>query len=162
MRRGFPHHRWIMRISHRHHTHITGPAHLHHGFFSEMEVYSLMETRRIRWNTVGKSEIPLVRLIEQYLITGQTEEKTPSTLRGYQEELCRFIRWCEELAWLTFRWNWPGSIWPTFRRPPNTRATPSARAKAPTCRPPACETMSGCSEASLLGFTVNPSPRTTS
>ena len=61
-----------------------------------------METRRIRWNTVGKSEIPLVRLIEQYLITGQTEEKTPSTLRGYQEELCRFIRWCEEACLADF------------------------------------------------------------
>ena len=51
---------------------------------------------------MDKSEIPLVRLAEQYLITCRTEEKTPSTLRGYSEKLGRFTRWCDEACLADF------------------------------------------------------------
>ena len=61
-----------------------------------------METRRLRWNTMDKSEIPLFRLAEQYLITCRTEGKTPSTLRGYQEKLGRFVRWSDEACLADF------------------------------------------------------------
>jgi len=44
---------------------------------------------------MDKSEIPLVRLTEQYLITCRTKGKTPSTLRGYQEKIGRFVRWSD-------------------------------------------------------------------
>ncbi len=43
---------------------------------------------------MDKSQTPLYRLAEQYLITCITEGKTPLTLRGYREKLGRFIRWC--------------------------------------------------------------------
>ena len=51
---------------------------------------------------MNKSEIPLTRLTEQYLITCRTEGKTLSTLRGYTEKLGRFIRWCEEACLADF------------------------------------------------------------
>lgn len=34
---------------------------------------------------MDKSELPLVKLVEQYLITCRTEGKTPLTQRGYRE-----------------------------------------------------------------------------
>jgi site-specific recombinase XerD len=61
-----------------------------------MEVCFLMDTKRLRWNTMDKNEIPLARLTEQYLTTCRTEGKTASTLRGYTEKLGRFIRWWED------------------------------------------------------------------
>ena len=61
-----------------------------------------METKRLRWNTMIRSEIPLVRLTEQYLITCRTEGKTFSTLRGYYEKLGRFIRWWDEACLADF------------------------------------------------------------
>ena len=62
----------------------------------------LMDTKRLRWNTMNRSEIPLVRLTEQYLITCRTEGKTLSTLRGYTEKLGRFIRWWDEACLADF------------------------------------------------------------
>ena len=49
-----------------------------------------------------RSEIPIVRLTEQYLITCRTEGKTLSTLRGYTEKLGRFIRWWDEACLADF------------------------------------------------------------
>ena len=51
---------------------------------------------------MNKSEIPLVRPTEQYLITCRSEGKILSTLRGYSEKLGRFIRWCEEACLADF------------------------------------------------------------
>ena len=45
---------------------------------------------------MDKSQIPLSRLAEQYFTTCRTEGKTPHTLRGYEEKLGRFVRWCED------------------------------------------------------------------
>jgi site-specific recombinase XerD len=55
-----------------------------------------MTRKRVRWETMDKSQIPLSRLSEQYFITCRTEGKTESTLCGYREKLGRFIRWCED------------------------------------------------------------------
>ena len=61
-----------------------------------------METRRLRWNTMDKSQIPFSKLTAQYLITCSTEGKTPSTLRGYKEKLGRFVRWSDEACLADF------------------------------------------------------------
>jgi hypothetical protein len=54
-----------------------------------------MGKKRVRWNAMDKGHMPLSKLAEQYFITCHTEGKTPSTIRGYQEKLGRFIRWCD-------------------------------------------------------------------
>ncbi len=54
-----------------------------------------MVPRRIRWETMEKSQIPLSKLAEHYFTTCATEGKTFSTLRSYREKLGRFIRWGE-------------------------------------------------------------------
>lgn len=55
-----------------------------------------MAAKRIRWETMDKSQIPLAKLAEQYFTTCRTEGKSPTTLRGYEEKLGRFVRWCED------------------------------------------------------------------
>ncbi len=45
------------------------------------------------WDQVDKAQIPLGRLIEEYLLVCRTEGKTSKTLRGYKEKLRRFCRW---------------------------------------------------------------------
>lgn len=44
---------------------------------------------------MDKSQVPLSRLSEQYFTTCRSEGKTPATMRGYEEKLGRFVRWCE-------------------------------------------------------------------
>ncbi len=48
-----------------------------------------------RWDQMDKSQLSLRALAEQYLVTCQTEGKSPKTLRGYKEKLSRFVRWLE-------------------------------------------------------------------
>ena len=50
--------------------------------------------KRISWKKMDKKNIPLSSLVDQYILTCRTEGKTPKTLRGYQEKLQRFLRWC--------------------------------------------------------------------
>jgi len=95
MRRGFSHHRCITPTALALHTSITE-------FRQGMEVFLIMGVKRVRWNTMDKSQIPLSRLADQYLITCSTEGKTPATLRGYREKLGRFIRWCDEACMADF------------------------------------------------------------
>ncbi len=52
-----------------------------------------MKTKALVWDQVDKAQIPLGRLIEEYLLVCRTEGKTPKTLRGYREKLRRFCRW---------------------------------------------------------------------
>ena len=54
-----------------------------------------MGKRQIRWETMDKDGISFATLAKHYLITCATEGKTPSTLRGYNEKLNRFVRWSE-------------------------------------------------------------------
>ena len=54
-----------------------------------------MVSRRIRWETMEKNQIPLSKPAEHYFTTCATEGKTFSTLRSYREKLSRFIRWGE-------------------------------------------------------------------
>ena len=51
-----------------------------------------MVSRRIRWETMEKNQIPLPKLAEHYFTTCATEGKTFPTLRSYRENLGRFIR----------------------------------------------------------------------
>lgn len=60
-----------------------------------MEVVPIMIKKRIRWETMDKSQMPLSRLSEHYFITCRTEGKTVSTVRGYEEKLGRFVRWTD-------------------------------------------------------------------
>ncbi|MFC1865125.1 tyrosine-type recombinase/integrase [Chloroflexota bacterium] len=55
----------------------------------------MMETKRLVWNQVDKSQIRLDRLVGEYLLVCRTENKSPKTLRGYQEKLGRFCRWLD-------------------------------------------------------------------
>ena len=55
----------------------------------------MMETKRLVWNQVDKTQIQLNRLVEEYLLVCRTEAKSPKTLRGYQEKLGRFCRWLD-------------------------------------------------------------------
>lgn len=57
---------------------------------------------RTRWERMDKNHIPIPSLVEQYLITCRTEGKTPATLRGYQEKLRRFLKWCEDATLADF------------------------------------------------------------
>ena len=53
----------------------------------------MMGVKRLVWNQVDKTQIRLDRLVEEYLLVCRTENKSPKTLRGYQEKLGRFCRW---------------------------------------------------------------------
>lgn len=44
-----------------------------------------MVSRRIRWETMEKNQIPLSKLAEHYFTTCTTEGKSLLTLRGYRE-----------------------------------------------------------------------------
>ncbi len=44
---------------------------------------------------MDKAQIPLDRLVDEYLMVCRTEGKSPKTLRGYREKLGRFCRWLE-------------------------------------------------------------------
>ena len=55
----------------------------------------MMETKALAWNQVDKTQIPLERLIEEYLLVCRSEGKSPKTLRGYREKLGRFCRWLD-------------------------------------------------------------------
>lgn len=52
-----------------------------------------MKTKALVWDQVDKAQIPLDRLVEEYLLVCRTEGKSPKTLRGYREKLGRFCRW---------------------------------------------------------------------
>jgi len=52
-----------------------------------------MREKELRRDQMDKGQIPLGRLIEEYLLVCRTEGKTPKTLRGYREKLGRFCRW---------------------------------------------------------------------
>ena len=54
-----------------------------------------METKKLVWNQVDKSQIRLERLVEEYLLVCRTENKSPKTIRGYQEKLGGFCRWLD-------------------------------------------------------------------
>jgi site-specific recombinase XerD len=45
------------------------------------------------WDQVDKAQIPLDRLVEEYLLVCRTEGKSPKTIRGYREKLGMFCRW---------------------------------------------------------------------
>jgi site-specific recombinase XerD len=53
----------------------------------------MMKTKALVWDQVDKAQIPLDRLVEEYLLVCRTEGKSPKTLRGYREKLGRFCRW---------------------------------------------------------------------
>jgi len=53
-----------------------------------------MSSKRIRWESMDKRDIPLSKLAEYYFTTCDTD--TPSTVRGYREKLGRFVRWVED------------------------------------------------------------------
>ena len=55
-----------------------------------------MRSKRIRWETMDKRDIPLSKLAEHYFTTCATEGKTPSTVHGYRQKLGRFVRWVED------------------------------------------------------------------
>ena len=55
-----------------------------------------MTAKRLRWETMDKSQIPLAKLAEQYYMTCRAEGLTADTLRGYEEKLSRLVRWCDE------------------------------------------------------------------
>ena len=52
-----------------------------------------MKTKALVWDQVDKAQIPLDRLVEEYLLVCRTEGKNPKTIRGYREKLGRFCRW---------------------------------------------------------------------
>jgi hypothetical protein len=54
-----------------------------------------MKAKRLMWNQVDRTKIPLDRLVEEYLLVCRTEGKSPKTLRGYREKLGRFCRWLD-------------------------------------------------------------------
>jgi len=53
----------------------------------------MMKTKALVWDQVDKAQIPLDRLVEEYLLVCRTEGKSPKTIRGYREKLGRFCRW---------------------------------------------------------------------
>lgn len=55
-----------------------------------------MAIKRVRWETMDKSQMPLAKLAEHYYLTCRTEGLTANTLHGYQEKLSRLVRWSEE------------------------------------------------------------------
>ena len=55
----------------------------------------MMETKRLVWDKVDKTQIPLDRLVEEYLLVCRTEGKSPKTLRGYRKKMGRFCRWLD-------------------------------------------------------------------
>ena len=52
----------------------------------------MMKTKALVWNQVDKTQIPLERLVEEYLLVCRSEGKSPKTLRGYNEKLRRYVR----------------------------------------------------------------------
>ena len=55
-----------------------------------------MISKRMRWETMDKGDIPLSKLVAHYFTTCDTDGKTPSTVRSYREKLGRFVRWVED------------------------------------------------------------------
>lgn len=54
-----------------------------------------MESINLAWDQVDKSQIRLEKLVEEYILVCRTENKSPKTLRGYQEKLGRYCRWLD-------------------------------------------------------------------
>ncbi len=76
----------ITRGSHLLHNHITPDSLTLHTLITEikpvMEVFSIMDEKRVRWETMDKTDIQLSKLGENYVTTCRTEGKTTPNLCG--------------------------------------------------------------------------------
>lgn len=54
-----------------------------------------MELKNPVWDQMDKSQIRLEKLVEEYLLVCRTENKSPKTLRGYQQRLLKYCRWLD-------------------------------------------------------------------